>query len=264
MLKLIKYEIFRRKTRLISVLLIMVFLEIAILIGINLGGNWIAMSVICMFVLFIGGMLFPFIDTITNYYSDYKNKHGYMLFLTPNSGYKINGSKMLFALVEMLITFLLIVGAFALIYQAATSLFPDVTKVASDMVIGMKAALNLQDMTIWTLSPLMISSLLQYFANIMLAISAITISKTLLSNRSFNWLFALLFYFALTAILEFALFGALMLFGFAGDMIELIKNSGNVLTNAIRYLSVAGGMYLVWIFVAFFISSNLLNKRTDL
>lgn len=264
MLKLIKYEFFRRKTRLITMLLIMVFLEIAILLGLNLGDSWIAMSVVCIFILLIGGALFPFIDTITKYYSDYKNKHGYMLFLTPNSGHKIIGSKMLFALAEMMITFLLIVGAFALTYQAATSLYPEITKIAWDMIMEMKNVLNLQDVTVWNLSPLIATFLVQYFANIMLAIGAITISKTLLSNKSFNWLFALLFYFVLYAILEFAMFGVLILFGFAGDIIELIKNDGNVLINTLKYLSVSGVVYLVWIFTSFFISGRLLNKRTDL
>ncbi len=265
MLKLMKYELYRRKTLLISILLILVFLQIGVMFGISAAGNWYILSIAFAFIILIGGLLFPFIDTVSNYYSDYKNKHGYMLFLTPNSGHKIIGAKALFAFIELVIMLVLIFAAFRLSFVLLENAFPaELNGILNGMKVEIQSELNIENFTFWSLSPFLIIVALQYFNNIMIAILSITIGKTILSNMNFNWLFALLIYFAMSAIVQFVNTGALVVFGFAGDVIDMIKSNGNVIFNIVKYLSVASGMYLVWIIVSFIVSSMLLNKRTDL
>ena len=265
MMKLLKYEFLRRKKLLVVVLMILVFVEAAIVAGLYLGDSWLFLSLALTFVLLIGGLLFPFIDAIVNYYSDFKNKHGYMLFLTPNSGHKIIGAKSLFLFCELVAMVALIVGAFSINYQVVQSLFPSIINpIISEMSVELLVVFGIQKLTLWTASPLLGIMVLQYFTNIMLAILAITIAKTLLSNKDFNWLFAVLFYFGLAIAMQFINAGMLVVFGFAKDIVALITVGDDILPNIIKYLTVASGMYIVWISVCYYVSGLLLSKRTDL
>jgi len=265
MLNLMKYEFLRRKRLLISVLIIMVFVEAVIYTGIHLGGNWYIMATVLMFALIVGGLLFPFIDVITNYYSDFKKKNGYMLYLTPNKGGKILGAKALFAFAEIVIAVLLVWGTFLINIGLLKNLLPDIVMpILNDISSQLQMMFNVDKFTVWTASPMVIIVILQYFTNMMLAVFAITIAKTVLSNKDFNWLFALLFYFGLAMLMQFANVGALAVFGFVGDFVEVIKTNSEVMPNMIRYLSVGAGMYVLWSSASIIISSVLLNKRTDL
>lgn len=265
MMKLMKYEFLRRKRLLISVLIIFVFLEAAIYAGIHLGGNWYIMSMVLMFVIAIGGLLFPFIDVVINYYSDFKNKNGYMLYLTPNKGGKILGAKALFAFAEIVIVVLLIWGVLLINLGLLKNLLPElIPPILNEMSSQLQMIFNVDKFTVWTASPMVIIAILQYFTNMMLAVLAITIAKTVLSNKDFNWLFALIFYFVLAALMQFVNVGAMAIFGFVGDFIEVVQTNSEVMPNMIRYLSVGAVMYVLWSAASIVISSVLLNKRTDL
>lgn len=265
MLNLLKYEFLRRKRLLVSILLILVFLEIATYVGILLGGNWYLMSIVFMFIIFIGGLIFPFIDVVTNHYSDFKNKNGYMLYLTPSSGGKIIGSKAIFALSEIIVMIMILIGAVVLNVGLLQRLFPnEVTSILSEMSTELQMVFNVDKLTFWTISPMIFVAIIQYFTNMMLAILAITIAKTVLSNKDFNWLFALLFYFGISIVTQFANTGVISAFGFVGDIIKVANTNSETFPNLIKYLSVGAGMYIIWSFASIFISSKLLSKRTDL
>ncbi|MCK5130206.1 MAG: hypothetical protein KAQ68_10155 [Clostridiales bacterium] len=265
MMKLMKYEFLRRKRLLISVLLVIVFLEAAIYTGLHLGGNWYIMSLAFFFILCVGGMLFPFIDVVSNYFSDFKNKNGYMLYLTPNTGGKIIGSKALFALIEVIAIMLILWGVVSLDLNLLSRLFPNNVKpLLAEAANGFQIAFNVDKVTFWTVSPMILIAIMQYFTNMMIAILSITIAKTVLSNKDFNWLFALVFYFGVAFAMQTVNAGALALFGFAGDMINVMKANSETMPHIMRYLMVGAGMYAIWSFASIFISSKLLNKRTDL
>jgi hypothetical protein len=260
-----KYEFLRRKRLLISVLIIFVFLEAAIYLGLNLGGNWYITATVLMFVLLIGGLLFPLLDAVTNYYSDFKRKNGYMLFLTPNKGGRILGTKALFAFAEIVIVILLIWAAYLINIGLLKSLHPEVVNPALDDISSqLQMVFNVDKFSVWTVSPLIVLVILQYFTNMMLAILAITIAKTILSNKDFNWLFALIFYFVLAALMQAVNVGVLAVFGFVGDIIEVASTNSEMMPNVLKYLSVGAAMYIVWSSASIIISSALLNKRTDL
>lgn len=94
MLKLIKYE-FMRKDKVIMVFIISLIINLFMVLKLQTEGS----------AMFIG--LFPLIsmtlyivDIISMYSRDLNNKSGYMLFMTPNSGYKIIVSKLITAILE--------------------------------------------------------------------------------------------------------------------------------------------------------------------
>ena len=96
MLKLLKYEL--RKTWIVKVVLLCVtaIAEVAFLIG--LYGNMedtMALSVIALVFLAIGGIMAIGLESIATLHRDMNTKQSYMLFMTPNSCYKILGAKMI-------------------------------------------------------------------------------------------------------------------------------------------------------------------------
>ncbi len=265
MLNLMKYEFLRRKRLLTTILLIFAFLEAGVWLGMKLEGNWYIMSVAFVMLLFVGGIAFPFIDAVVNYYSDFKNKNGYMLFLTPNNGYKIIGSKVLFLIAEMIAVFAIVACALRFDFHLLQTSYPDVVNpIIAEMADSLKLALNLDKITFWTASPLLALGLVQYLTNAMIALFAITIAKTLLSNKDFNWLLALVFYFALYSLVQIVNTGALAAFGFVGDIIRLTETNGDTLPNIMKYFMVGLGTYAIWLTASFTVSGALITKRTDL
>lgn len=114
MLKLIKYE-FIKKSKLILITLIVSLAANIALLTKGVGGNWtfLLLFPLIMFVFYI-------VDILKMYSEDLNKKSGYMLFMTPNSGYKIIVSKILTAVIEGLgilllyFVYVLINGAFIL------------------------------------------------------------------------------------------------------------------------------------------------------
>ena len=265
MLNLMKYELFRRKRLLITSLIIFLFLELGIWLGMVLKGNWYIMSITFLMILFVGGLAFPFIDAVVNYFSDFKSKNGYMLFLTPSSGYKIVGAKVVLLAVELLIMGALIFAALRLDFEVLKTSYPDVINtITGEMFAPLTEALGLEKITFWTLSPILLVGFMQYVTNVLIALFAITIAKTLLSSKDFNWLLALVFYFAVYTLVQLLNFAVLAAFGVVGEIINLAAVQSSDIPNVKRYLMAGLGLYAVLIAALLPLSGLLLNKRTDL
>ncbi|MDA3847147.1 MAG: hypothetical protein PF505_11495 [Vallitaleaceae bacterium] len=95
MLNLLKYEFLRRKNVLAITGIFMVIAEIIILLGINKRGALLGVAIVLILLMIIGVTVLIFAEAIRSYSTDLNQKQGYMLFMTPNSGYKILGSKMI-------------------------------------------------------------------------------------------------------------------------------------------------------------------------
>lgn len=109
MLKLLKFE-FQRKKMVFAVALILTFLaqiySVYKVVSLEPGFRMhYGEEILGVFsgVLFVAAGLLFLIDIITLFRQDLFKQEGYMLFMTPNSGYKILGSKLIFALLEGLI-----------------------------------------------------------------------------------------------------------------------------------------------------------------
>ncbi len=105
MLKLMKYEF--RKTMATKLILLGVtaVAEIAYLISLYAHSEtWLPVSVMILTFLAFGGVLVIGLESIVVLHRDMNTKQSYMLFMTPNSCYKILGAKMLENGLSILVT----------------------------------------------------------------------------------------------------------------------------------------------------------------
>ena len=269
--KLMKYELFRRSKLLISILIVLVFMEGAAVYGLYRGGEWLILFFIMLMGMAFAAFLVPLLDAVVNYYSDFKNTHGYMLFLTPQSGYSLIGSKAVFALIELLSALALVAVFYTANFHLAGA-FGYTDELALLRTVFQQIPQMLGTSTAGIVSLGVTSGILQFFNTIMLAIFAVTLTKTLLSQKSFNWLIALLMYFALAMGIETVNGLVLTGFGFVTDMISFSQDASAVTLelgdeiklDIIKYILVSMGLYVIWIGAAFTGSGMLLNKRVDL
>lgn len=106
MTNLIKYEILKKKKAIALLLGLTAALEIYVLIETPYGSlSYLGYMFFLSLVLFITQI----IGTITHYSRDLKSKEGYMIYMTPNSGFKITMAKTAAAVIEgILLTFILL------------------------------------------------------------------------------------------------------------------------------------------------------------
>lgn len=101
MFKLMKYELLKKVNLMFIALIVSVAVELIIVFTIYKGGAALGFSMFLIFLLGFGGFIMLFVDSVVMYSSDLYKKPGYMLFfLTPNSSFKIIGSKLLVSLIE--------------------------------------------------------------------------------------------------------------------------------------------------------------------
>ncbi|PKM93342.1 MAG: hypothetical protein CVU84_16115 [Firmicutes bacterium HGW-Firmicutes-1] len=269
MIKLIKYELLRKQNNIFISLIILAFLELGILFGIYKGGEWILLSMVFIFTMIAGGILMVFIDTIRSYSFDLNQKQGYSLFLTPTSGYKIIGSKGLVSLIELLFVVIVVFGLMFLNFQFTKTLYYDqINQVSGEIFHVIKQSNVLPSLGQFFL--FVTASTFEWFTVIMIAILAITLRKTILSDSKIGWIISLVFFIAIYSLMEIINATALASFGFIGDMNEMVQLSSttpdpSVITEYIyKYLRIACALFPIYIGVLFYFSGKLLNKRVDL
>lgn len=99
MSKLIKYEFIKNRVALLISLGFITFAEILFITGCVFENTVLAASSLVMFIIF-GMLLFftPLVIGITTYTKELSSKAGFLVYMTPNSTYRIVGSKFLFSL----------------------------------------------------------------------------------------------------------------------------------------------------------------------
>lgn len=101
MWKLLKYEFRRARTSLLTVLGVIAVLEMYFLIslGVDHMEHVVIAAVLMMFATY-GAAVYVFVRGVASYASELKAKSAYLIFMTPNSGLKIMGSKYLYTFVN--------------------------------------------------------------------------------------------------------------------------------------------------------------------
>lgn len=180
MLKLIKYE-FIKKYRLILIVLIASAALNVLMISRGAGGSsiFLALFPIIMSVLYVG-------DIIKMYSDDLNKKSGYMLFMTPNSGYKIVISKIITAIIEgfaiLLLYFIFIVinGSYIIFVSGADINFNEIIYVINNILSG-RFGINLGHVFMF-----LITGLLFLISFLTTAYTAMTIRKSIFSEVKFG------------------------------------------------------------------------------
>jgi len=273
MLNLLKYELLRRQKILIITAAFMFIAEIIILLGINKLGPLLGVAIVLMFLMVIGVTVLIFAEAIRSYSTDLNQKQGYMLFMTPNSGYKILGSKMIINMVTLLvfstITFLFMYLNFmyakGLYFNDATGELKQIadalTQIYGNALPGPLAVFLLY-----------MVQLIEWFGYIMVAILAITLRKTLFAQSRHGGLLSFLVFIVVYAIMQTINFFIMAGYGLANKYIDGINSmiesdtfNSDLYFNIIRnYVILGVVLWLVYITIYYFISARLLNKRIDL
>lgn len=268
MLKLMKYELLRKQRILIISTSILFFIELAILFGIFKGGGWSALAILLIFMMIFGVILFVFVDSIRSYSVDLNQKEGYSLFLTPTSGYKIIGSKAIISFIELIFFVVIVFGLMVLNYKFTQFLYPDAfSKVVTPLFDTLKQMYSIPKLT--ELFFIILVYVFEWFAVIMIAILAMTLRKTILSNSKLGWLISLIFFVVIYSTMETITMLVLAPFGFFNEILDLSRMNMNAATptfnfDIYRYLGISACIYPIYLAIFFFFSGKLLNKRVDL
>lgn len=180
MLNLIKYE-FIKKYKLILITLIVSAVLNIFLITKGAGGStfFLCFFPMVMAILYIG-------DIIKMYSDDLNKKSGYMLFMTPNSGYKIIVSKLLTAVIEgfaillLYFIFFIINGTYINFASGANINFSDIIYAVDKLVSG-SLGFNLAHVFIFLLTALLF--LISFLTT---AYTAMTIRKSIFSEIKYG------------------------------------------------------------------------------
>lgn len=262
MIKLLKYELLRKKKAYIIVLCIFAALTLLSVIAIpNIDKvAWTIFLFVSAVVCIVGCAVFPFIINVANYYGDYKRRNGYMMFLTPSSGAKIFGSKILAAVIDALVFFAMFVLYGFLAYSVANANY-DLTPVLNNFWLELQKVFPSFNYGA-VITMFAVTVLLQNVATIILALFSITVSKTLLSHKSINWFIPLLIFIALKWIEQTVttLIIAAANFKDVGEMIT----SSNPSLDIASILITTMGIYAVFAAAYTFTSSKLISKKLDL
>lgn len=260
MMKLLKYELLRRKSILIGAAITMLFVEGLALYGIYRGGGWNTLSIIMTVLLVVGGLLLPILDTVTKLYSDYKQKQGYMLFLTPQSGTRILWAKAIFGAIETIVAVALI-GGCMMLSAAALDYYQQ------GMATGLLLTIQ-QEMGAVSMSSMLLVYggliTLQMLAQMAIAMLAVTVGRILVQGNSYNWLIALAMYFALALAVNMVDSLLMVAFGLIGDVSKLMNNADSVASFLGKYFAVGAGTYAVWFAACTTLSGRLARRRVDL
>lgn len=180
MIKLIKYE-FIKRYKPISITLIASILLNIYLISKGPDGSIVFLVTFPMII----GVLF-IVDIIKMYSDDLNKKSGYMLFMTPNSGYKIIVSKMITAVIEGLailllyFIFIIINGAYISFKSGIKINFNDIFYVLNNIISG-NFGFNLAHIFVFLLTVLLF--LISFLTTIY---TAMTIRKSIFSETKFG------------------------------------------------------------------------------
>lgn len=261
MMKLMKYELQRRKPLMLGALLAILVLEGITVYAIYSGGNWNVLAIILTFLMVIGALLLPILNTVTKLYADFKQKQGYMLFLTPQSGYKIIWAKTIYGAIETLVAILLIIGCLFLSGSAA-DYFQD--GAVSHMLASMQQELGLLSLgTAGIVYVLLIA--LQMLAQLSIAVLAVTVSRSIMPATNYGWLIALLMYFAFAVGVNIVNGILLLTAGLAGDMTNIIQSGIiNAHTMIAKYFVIGAVTYTAWFAGCTMLSGRLTSKNVDL
>ena len=106
--------------------------------------------------------------------------------------------------------------------------------------------------------------LLQFLAQLSIAMLALTITRIMMPRNSYHWLIALLIYFALAFAVSLVDSGLLILFGFIEDVGHSIQNPSVIFDALGKYFAVGAVSYTVWFIGCSILSGHLVHKNLDL
>lgn len=197
MFKLVKYELRKQLFSKVVILTLLALLEIGFLVGLFTENNDILATSAGLFIfLSIVTVCFVAFESIFTFSNDLKTKQSYMLFLTPNSTYKIVGAKILTSMLTIIVTaaaFLAVILLNVTIALAKYEMIGDFVKVIQEF---MKQMMNAE-----VNYALVIAYVCYIVFNLIriliVGMTSITLSATFLSNTKVKGIVSVAFFFGI-------------------------------------------------------------------
>ncbi len=265
MTALIKYELLKQKKSKILLGAFLGIFEIVYLLGLLIHNDvLIPVSILGLTVTSFTGFLVVALEAINTYYKDLTEKSGYMVFMTPNSEYTILGSKILSAILTIVI-WTVFIGVLAF---ADISLLVAVYGNVEEMLEMLRLlALSILGVNVsWGTAVYTLIYIVLAWINLMsTAFLAITLAVTAFRGKKYNGLVSFVVFIGLnyicTKVLE--LVGNLLGISVAdGFMVSMEATTESIDTTVSGMSSTGVGFVFTLIFtVIFFIMSGTLLKK---
>lgn len=252
MLKLIKYE-YRRN---ISGILVMLGLILAaqgyFLWGVaKMSMEHVTVAASLLMTLTGVAVSVVLLYSVSLYSKELNAKTSYLTFMTPNSSAKILGAKLLATLLLGLVYAVLLGGCLVWDFTTMRRLFPEIQFVQAMLdALLIQANTNLSELLV-VISSFAVDFLVNFYATVVIAYLAITISATALQNKRFKGLLSLILFLGIMAAMIYLL--NLLPGGYYSTMEEMMLNTlpGTLVS-------------LAFAVAAFLLSARLLTKRVSL
>lgn len=239
MFNLIKYEL-RKTMNIKGIFLVLLALsEIVYLIGLY-GDNdeTLAMGMMILMLVAFAGIITIGIHSIKLLSNDLNTKQSYMLFMTPNSSYKILGAKMIENTLSLLIAGAVIIVIAMVDLTALVTKYGELTDVVSFFNMFLDDTMQINAAAAITS---FLAALVNWIYIVTVAFFAVVISATFLNGRKFNGLISFLIFIVVNTVV--------------GHVVNAIVDEGlNItpeynLTLIVIYLILSGVMYAItaWI-----------------
>ena len=274
MLNLMKYEWIRSKKFIAGYLVLLLFLECVMIFSLYKGDGYTLLFSLIMFFLLPGSFLIILIDGARMISADLNQTSGYMLFLTPNSGYRIIFSKLAVSAINFFISQLIVLFIYYTNYKLSVDLF--LNEVSGIFLILINAFKEL--ITYYIPSPLIVflaflSFMLSWFSTIVLVYLSIILTKTLFSRIRFKGLISFLFFILLSSLQSYITNALLFLLGRGFELSSYFTSAleetnasatADYLSFVYQYLIFSALVPLLFGILFTFLSGFLMEKRMDL
>ena len=204
MLHLIRYEF--RKARTAGLILsgIATLLEVVFIIALLISReDLISLSAGLLCILTVGGLLMLGVQSIVTLHRDMNSKQGYMLFMTPNSSYRILGAKVIECASGILLAG---IAFFALGVLDITLVFRHygqlemLVRLFRDMISSVSGNI---DLSLSSLAAFSFSAVSSWLCTILTAFLSDVVSSSLLNGKKGNGWITFLLFIALNILLAF-------------------------------------------------------------
>lgn len=202
MFKLIKYELRKQLFSKLILLVLLALLEIGFLVGLLMEHeNVLAVSIGLYLLLAFGTIFFVAFESVFTFSNDLKTKHSYMLFLTPNSTYKIIGAKVLTTMVTILLTAAAFMGIVLLdiaIVFAKFDKLESLMKALQEIV----ATLFHANINYGFFISIILYLVFDLISILVIGMASITLSATFLSNSKGKGVVSVVFFFGISFLIS--------------------------------------------------------------
>ncbi|WP_310604775.1 hypothetical protein [Anaerosporobacter sp.] len=182
MWNLIKYELRKQRTSKFVIFGIVALIELFWFWQVFADGDSLQSASVWLIMVTFISMFYLYLESVVTFSQDMKTKNSYMLFMTPNSSYKIIGAKLLASGLQIIIYGLCFFGIYVADGTVAMVRFKRFSNAIEAITSILRDFVSI-DINVRYLFSLLMAVLIIGICVLMLAYVSITLSATFLSNK---------------------------------------------------------------------------------